>query len=99
MATPERLDAITRNPEHGAWISSVGALVVDEAHLLGDPRGVQHWNSLSHRCSYEGSAANRAPLGNDPVTAELLREWLRPCQIVTSTVRTPLAKEVWELSA
>jgi len=26
-----------------------------------------------------------------------LREWLHPCQIVTSAFRTPLAKEVWQL--
>src|SRR5262249_30167226 len=30
VATPERLDAILRNPEHASWFSSVGALVVDE---------------------------------------------------------------------
>lgn len=36
IATPERLDAIMRNPSHEPWISSVRAVCVDEAHLLGD---------------------------------------------------------------
>ena len=28
---------------------------------------------------------------------ERLREWLRPCQLITSASRTPLSKQVWQL--
>src|SRR6185369_3674566 len=38
VATPERFDAILRNPDHEAWIDSIGAMVLDEAHLLSDSR-------------------------------------------------------------
>ena len=98
VATPERLDAITRNPEHGAWISSVGALVVDEAHLLGDPRRLRTLELLVASMLSTKASPRIALLPATIGEPELLREWLRPCQIVTSTVRTPLAKEVWSFS-
>lgn len=38
VVTPERLELLLRNPEHDAFIASIGSLVVDEAHLLFDAR-------------------------------------------------------------
>jgi helicase len=39
IMTPERLDACTRNwRSHWSWIPKVDLLVVDELHLLGEPR-------------------------------------------------------------
>ena len=35
VATPERLEALLRNPAHGQWLSTIGAVCVDEAHLIG----------------------------------------------------------------
>src|SRR5262245_31467662 len=35
IATPERFEAILRNPSHDSWLASIGAVCVDEAHLLG----------------------------------------------------------------
>ena len=35
IATPERFEAILRNPSHDGWLASIGAVCVDEAHLLG----------------------------------------------------------------
>ncbi|MCB0189714.1 MAG: DEAD/DEAH box helicase [Caldilineaceae bacterium] len=37
IATPERLEAIFRNPAYAKWIESIGAVCVDEAHLLSTP--------------------------------------------------------------
>jgi replicative superfamily II helicase len=34
VATPERFDAVMRNRRHEHWVESIGAVVVDEAHLL-----------------------------------------------------------------
>ena len=99
VATPERLDAILRNPEHVEWASSIGAMVVDEAHLLGDPnRGPTLELLIASMLSLKNPpriALLSATLGNP----ELLRKWLHPCQIVSSTLRTPLVKEVWQLEA
>ena len=82
-----------RNPAHGAWISSIGALVVDEAHLLGDPRRGPTLEllvaSMLSRVAPPRIALLSATIGQP----ELLREWLRPCQFITSKARTPLAKE------
>jgi hypothetical protein len=97
VATPERLDAIMRNPAHGAWISSVGALVVDEAHLLGDHRRGPTLELLVASMLSMAAPPRIALLSATIGQPELLREWLRPCQFITSKVRTPLAKEVWQL--
>ena len=97
VATPERLDAILRNPGHATWVSSIGALVVDEAHLLGDPRRGPTLELLVASMLSMPAPPRVALLSATIGEPELLREWLRPCQIVESTVRTPLAKEVWQL--
>src|SRR4051812_33553634 len=34
IATPERFDAILRKSEYDDWVSSVGAVCVDEAHMI-----------------------------------------------------------------
>jgi hypothetical protein len=97
VATPERLDAILRNPEHTGWISSIGALVIDEAHLLGDPHRGPSLELLVASMLSMMSPPRVALLSATIGEPELLREWLRPCQIVSCTARTPLAKEVWQL--
>src|SRR5262249_22219696 len=38
IATPERVEAILRNPDFDAWTNSFGAVVADEAHSLSSPR-------------------------------------------------------------
>jgi len=38
VATPERLEAILRNPDHAAWVDTIGAVCVDEAHLIANSR-------------------------------------------------------------
>ena len=74
-------------------------MVVDEAHLLGDPnRGPTFELLIASMLSLKNPpriALLSATLGNP----ELLRKWLHPCQIVSSTLRTPLVKEVWQLEA
>ena len=97
VATPERLDAILRNPENTAWMSSVGALVVDEAHLLGDPRRGPTLELLVATMLSMKAPPRVALLSATVGEPERLREWLHPCQIVESTERTPLTKEVWQL--
>ena len=38
VATPERLEALLRNPANASWFETVGAVCVDEAHLISSPR-------------------------------------------------------------
>ncbi len=97
VATPERLDAILRNPANDTWASSIGALVVDEAHLLGDPRRGPTLELLVAAMLSMAVPPRVALLSATIGEPERLREWLRPCQIITSTARTPLNKEVWQL--
>jgi len=99
VATPERLDAILRNPGNAEWIASIGAVVLDEAHLLSD---------LKRGPTLELLVASMLSLPAPPRIAllsatigepEHLREWLAPCQLVISTARTALSREVWALKA
>ena len=38
VATPERLEALLRNPANQTWFETVGAVCVDEAHLVSSPK-------------------------------------------------------------
>jgi helicase len=38
VATPERIEAILRNPDYSRWCDSIGAVCADEAHLLSATR-------------------------------------------------------------
>jgi helicase len=98
VATPERFDAILRNPEAKGWADDIGALVVDEAHLISDARrgpvielGIA---SMSARTAPPRIALLSATLGSPAGLAE----WLDPCDVIESTARTPLEQEVWELA-
>jgi len=39
LTTPEKWDGISRNWQHRSYVKSVGLVVIDEIHLLGDGRG------------------------------------------------------------
>lgn len=98
VATPERLDAILRNPDNAAWGASIGALVVDEAHLLSDPRRGPTLELLVASMLSMQAPPRVALLSATVGEPEKLQKWLQPCQILTSNARTPLRKEVWRLS-
>jgi superfamily II DNA/RNA helicase len=95
IATPERLEAILRNPNHTAWLESIGAVCIDEAHLISNPRRGPTLEYLisSFLCL---SAPPRlillsATLGN----LEAAKEWLAPCDVVQMHERyPPVAKQV-----
>jgi len=98
IATPERFDAILRNPEYDPWVSSIGAVCVDEAHLISSPhRG----STLEYLVTY--MLCLPAPPRVVLLSATLgetsrAEEWLSPCDVVSVTERyPPLSKEVLEL--
>ncbi len=90
IATPERIEAILRNPDFDGWISSFQVVCVDEAHLVSD----------SHRgAAFEYVIASFRSLSAPPrmvlLSATLgdltpLVKWLDPCDAVLSLVRRPL---------
>jgi superfamily II DNA/RNA helicase len=98
VATPERLDAILRNPDNADWSSSIGALVVDEAHLISDPRRGPTLELLVASMLSMKAPPRIALLSATVGEPQKLQQWLQPCQILTSNARTPLRKEVWALS-
>ena len=97
VATPERLDAILRQPQHEAWASTVGAVVIDEAHMLADPRRGPTLELLAASMLSQPAPPRLVLLSATVGEPERLREWLHPCQLVTSSARSPLTKQVWQL--
>lgn len=97
VATPERFDALLRNPNHSDFVASIGAVVIDEAHLLADPRRGPTLELVAASMLSMPVPPRLALLSATVGEPERLRHWLQPCQLITSTARTPLTKEVWRL--
>jgi superfamily II DNA/RNA helicase len=98
VATPERFDAILRDPGNAAWVEAVGCVCVDEAHLLSDPH-----RGPGLECLLTELICGAAPPRLVLLSASLgdlgrARAWLEPCDVARVTERRPpLRKEVWEL--
>jgi helicase len=99
VATPERFEGILRNPANSAWIAQIGAVVIDEAHLIKDPKRGPTLELLIASLISLPAPPRVALLSATVGNPERLKEWLTPCQLIRSTARTPLKKEVWALSA
>jgi replicative superfamily II helicase len=99
VATPERLESLLRNPDNAAWLDTIGAVCVDEAHLISDSRRGTTLEYLitSLLClpAPPRLVLLSATLGN----VERAQTWLAPCDVVKVTQRQPpLHKWVIELS-
>lgn len=90
ISTPERLEAILRNPVNQSWIESVGAVCVDEGHLVSNSRRGPTLEYLitSLLCLPIPPRVLllSATLGN----LDKAREWLAPCEVVHVTERYPV---------
>lgn len=95
IATPERMEALLRNPNHLSWLKTVGAVGVDEAHLLGDSRrgATLEYLLTSLRCL---PVSPRLILLSATIgSADRLQAWLPPCDLILRPERdTPLTREV-----
>jgi superfamily II DNA/RNA helicase len=99
IATPERLDAVLRDPKRDTWFARLGAVVVDEAHLVATPgRGATLEYLITSLLSLP--APPRVVLLSATVgDVTQARRWLDPCDVARVSQRIPpLAREVWELS-
>ncbi|MDA7618290.1 DEAD/DEAH box helicase [Verrucomicrobia bacterium] len=100
IATPERVESIMRNPDYDKWISSFGAVCVDEAHLISDhKRGSVIEFVITSFCTLKSPpriVLLSATLGK----TEKAQEWLSPCDLAHSTERWPqLSRTLIKLSA
>jgi len=100
IATPERLEAILRNPDHAPWLDTIGAVCVDEAHLIANPRRGPTLEYLITSFLAQPVPPRlfllSATLGN----VEAAKAWLEPCDVVQVSERyPPLTKQVVEVGA
>lgn len=98
ITTPERLDAILRNPDFADWVDSIAAVCIDEAHLISDrKRGPTIEYVLSFFKSR--SAPPRFVLLSASVsdTSEVAG-WLSPCESIVVHERHPaLQKQILDV--
>ena len=98
IATPERLDALLRDPTHDPWFASVGAVAVDEAHLICSPGRGATLEFLITSLSCLPSPPRMVLLSASLGDLSRGRAWLAPCDILQIVGRSPpLQKEVWVL--
>ena len=98
VATPERLQAILRGPANQLWVERIGAVVVDEAHLLGS---AHRGPALEFVLAVLKSLPAPPRLGLLSATIgepQTLSNWLDPCDLLNDTDRhPPLDKWVLEV--
>jgi len=89
VATPERLDSILRNPDCAPWVESVGALVVDEVHLIRERRRGPTLErvvaSFLSSATPPRIALMSATIGNPWALAD----WIQPADVIDVQHRHP----------
>jgi superfamily II DNA/RNA helicase len=98
VATPERLEAILRNPDNDKWLDSVGSVFIDEAHLISSSRRGATLEYLVTLLLTRDAPPRMALVSATLGDLERLKKWLAPCDIVTVNSRFPeLKRHVWAL--
>lgn len=97
VATPERIEALLRNPANAGWLGTIGAVCVDEAHLISSPqRGLTlEYLITSLLCLPKPPrlVLLSATLGG----LERVQAWLAPCNVVKVQERQP-PLEKWAIA-
>jgi helicase len=100
VATPERFEAITRNPDHDQWLNSIDAVCIDEAHLIGSEKRGATLEYLVTSLLCLPAPPRLALLSATLGSTDRARDWLSPCDVINVTGRHPLLhQEVWELAS
>ena len=95
IATPERLEAILRNPDYDGWIQSIGAVCVDEAHMIGQPKRGPTLEYLITSFLCLPTPPRLVLLSATLGDTEKACNWLTPCDPICIQERyPPLEKEV-----
>ena len=89
IATPERLDALSRVGENRTWFERLSLICFDEAHLIGDAhRGATLELLIAFLKSLKTQL--RIVLMSATISnADELAEWLRPCSVISDVPRYP----------
>lgn len=98
IATPERLEALLRRPENLQWFESLGAVVVDEAHMIREPRRGPTLEFLLTSLHTLPAPPRLVLLSATLGDTDDALAWLDPCDLVQVTERhPPLQQEVLAL--
>ncbi|MGD1853908.1 MAG: DEAD/DEAH box helicase [Leptolyngbyaceae cyanobacterium] len=89
VATPERLEALLRNPMNLPWFETIGAVCVDEAHLLGSQRRGATLEYLLTTFLTMVTPPRLVLLSATLGGTEALEQWLSPCDVIRVTERQP----------
>ncbi|MEO0373757.1 MAG: DEAD/DEAH box helicase [Cyanobacteria bacterium P01_A01_bin.17] len=89
VATPERLEALLRNPRNLPWFETIGAVCVDEAHLLGSQRRGATLEYLLTTFLTMATPPRLVLLSATLGNTDALEQWLAPCDVVRVTERQP----------
>jgi superfamily II DNA/RNA helicase len=89
IATPERIEAILRNPEYSGWCESFGAVCADEAHLLSSLRRGPTSEFVLTTFLLQKAPPRLALLSATVGDTSTARDWLQPCDVVATSVRHP----------
>jgi helicase len=89
IATPERFDAILRNPRYDRWVGSVGAVCVDEAHMISSARRGPTLEYVITSLLCMPSPPRMVLLSATLGDIERTRDWLAPCDAVLVRKRVP----------
>jgi helicase len=100
IATPERMESILRVPENIEWFSQLGAVCVDEAHLLSEPRRGATLEYLITSLLTLDIPPRLVLLSATIGSTDKVTKWLQPCDVLSVTDRIPpLDKWLVDLSA
>ena len=97
VATPERIEALLRNPANAGWLERIGAVCVDEAHLISSP---QRGLTLEYLITSLLCLPNPPRLVLLSATLgglEQAQAWLAPCDVVRVQERQP-PLEKWAIA-
>lgn len=96
VATPERLDAMSRVPENRDWFRGIRLVCFDEAHLLGDAHRGAALELLIAFLKTLNSGMRLVLMSATISNPDELAAWLAPCQVIADIPRYPtLAKWVY----
>ncbi|GGS37522.1 DEAD/DEAH box helicase [Deinococcus knuensis] len=95
IATPEKLEALLRRPEHAPWFADVDVVVVDEAHLLSSRHRGPTLELLLSRLRALPTPPRFVLLSGTVGDTAAAEAWLQPCEVIRVTERTtPLTLDV-----
>ncbi len=89
VATPERMDAISRIRENTEWFRQITMVCIDEAHLIGDiHRGATLELLIAYLRTVNSSIRFLMMSATIANTSELA-QWLSPCDVIENVLRYP----------